>query len=128
MNKLNEYIEQEKKSINHEKAKLESKEYSTFEYVKKQNSKKVDEALQSVTGKKTNQGINQKNILKDSFPALLDKVLIPIQLPSVGILYVYQNKRYLAITDWNEYERGLAEAIRLQAELVAERSDTDERK
>lgn len=41
-------------------------------------------------------------------------------LPTVGLLFEVQNQRFLAITTWEELEKGEHEAARLDAQLVAQ--------
>lgn len=91
---------------------------SEFRYIRKDNELKRDQALQNISSKKNN---NRKNIPQpiSDFPKLYDIKNIPEDLPVVGELYSFQNKRFLAINYWDEYDIGLIEANRLKATLVA---------
>lgn len=63
---------------------------------------------------------DEQNALKKEIitnkPPLLDEIELDL-MPSVGQLYEFQNKNFLAISYWEEYEEGVKEAMRLNADL-----------
>lgn len=53
---------------------------------------------------------------------LLEEIKLDL-IPLVGQLYEFQNKNFLAISYWEEYEEGVEESLRLKARLCCEESE-----
>ncbi|GHU30665.1 hypothetical protein FACS1894172_04320 [Spirochaetia bacterium] len=81
------------------------------------NNKSGGSSLEYVTGGKQNKSTQNTAERGISVPTLQ-------QLPLTGILYHDNNKKdYLAISDWEDYDKARQEAKRLHAILCAERSE-----
>lgn len=89
-----------------------------IERIKASTDKPADESsLELLYNKEQNGGRRE---LQTDDPS----VTTPI-LPSVGCLFQVKQKLYLAIDDWDEYDRGLSEATRIGAELCANSNENN---
>lgn len=110
--------------LNNEIVKIQNQldtQYNEFVYKPIVKSIKTDDAFASVihSNKKKGKSTSVNTATKQSsFPVMMNREIIPPELPKVGILYFYQNKKWLGITDWDEYKSGITEAERLSATLV----------
>lgn len=98
---------EEEKRKNEEQLKNEGNPLKKKEFEDKQ---KELEDTQNMLKKEI---INLNNI--NNSP-LLEEIKLDL-IPSVGQLYEYQNKNFLAISYWEEYEEGMKESLRLNANL-----------
>ncbi|MBM7620071.1 hypothetical protein JOC95_001923 [Bacillus tianshenii] len=113
--KIEELI-RDKKKVQEEIVKLGS----TFKYQPPSSGNKGDESLKSVLGNKKKKSKTTEKEAIVTLKAYHSKAPNEI-LPSVGTLYLASGQRQLAIRNWGELEKGESEALRLNAELVAER-------
>lgn len=120
--KLNEHSQRGQRDTEAEERQIKEKikhlDYETsriqheIERIKASTDKPEDESsLELLYNKEQNGG--RRELQTD------DPSVTPPILPSVGCLFQVKQKLYLAIDDWDEYDRGLSEATRIGAELCA---------
>lgn len=105
---------------------------SAYEKEKKKNEEKLKELKNGENNLKKKELVDRQQELENTQnefkkeivnllnntnkPPLLDEIKLDL-MPSVGQLYEFQNKNFLAISYWEEYEEGLKESSRLDAKL-----------